>query len=88
LRPRPRISALEVITEPLLASMGYDDALEQSAAMLVNFGLKEDLWDAYPMTFSGGEQQKVNLARALIARVNCFCWMNRPHHSICKRANR
>lgn len=67
LRPRPRISALEVVAEPLLASMGYDDALEQAATMLVNFGLKEDLWDAYPTTFSGGEQQKVNLARALIA---------------------
>jgi alpha-D-ribose 1-methylphosphonate 5-triphosphate synthase subunit PhnL len=30
------------------------------------FGVKPDLWPAYPTTFSGGEQQKVNLARALI----------------------
>ena len=30
------------------------------------FGLKPELWQAYPTTFSGGEQQKVNLARALI----------------------
>jgi alpha-D-ribose 1-methylphosphonate 5-triphosphate synthase subunit PhnL len=28
--------------------------------------VKRDLWRAYPTTFSGGEQQKVNLARALI----------------------
>ncbi len=34
--------------------------------MLSTFGLKQDLWRAYPSTFSGGEQQKVNLARALI----------------------
>ena len=30
------------------------------------FGVKQDLWAAYPTMFSGGEQQKVNLARALI----------------------
>ena len=35
--------------------------------MLADFGLKQELWQAYPTTFSGGEQQKVNLARALIA---------------------
>lgn len=32
----------------------------------ISFGVTEDLWRAYPTTFSGGEQQKVNLARAFI----------------------
>ncbi len=68
LRPRPRVSALELVAEPLLASaVQPDEALAQAQAMLENFGLKRELWDAYPTTFSGGEQQKVNLARALIA---------------------
>lgn len=67
LRPRPRVSALELVAEPLLdGGMSLTEASEQAAAMLTTFGLKEDLWLAYPTTFSGGEQQKVNLARALI----------------------
>jgi len=67
LRPRPRVSALELVAEPLLTTMPHPEAQAQAAAMLDNFGLKRELWDAYPTTFSGGEQQKVNLARALIA---------------------
>jgi len=68
LRPRPRVSALGLVAEPLLDA-GYlpAEATEQAEVMLENFGLKRDLWDAYPTTFSGGEQQKVNLARALVA---------------------
>jgi len=67
LRPRPRVSALELVAEPLLAAMDAADAETRAASMLDNFGLKSALWSAYPTTFSGGEQQKVNLARALIA---------------------
>ncbi|GAB5494226.1 MAG: ATP-binding cassette domain-containing protein [Phototrophicaceae bacterium] len=67
LRPRPRVSALELVAEPLIASdVALETALDKARNMLSNFGLKEDLWDAYPPTFSGGEQQKVNLSRALI----------------------
>lgn len=68
LRPRPRVSALELVAEPLLTSgVAYEAALQEAKILLENFGLKPDLWDAYPTTFSGGEQQKVNLSRALIA---------------------
>lgn len=67
LRPRPRVSALELVAEPLLASgTAYDGAIAEAGEMLAAFGLKRELWPAYPTTFSGGEQQKVNLARALI----------------------
>jgi alpha-D-ribose 1-methylphosphonate 5-triphosphate synthase subunit PhnL len=66
LRPRPRVSALELVAEPLLDSVGEQEAVEQAEAILHDFGLKRELWHAYPATFSGGEQQKVNLARALI----------------------
>ncbi|MEO1288933.1 MAG: ATP-binding cassette domain-containing protein, partial [Chloroflexota bacterium] len=68
LRPRPRVSALELVAEPLIGSgESVPVALETAGDMLANFGLKQDLWDAYPTTFSGGEQQKVNLSRALIS---------------------
>ncbi|MBX3085971.1 MAG: ATP-binding cassette domain-containing protein [Anaerolineae bacterium] len=67
LRPRPRISALELVAEPLIGSgIAWNDALQQAEAMLTLFNLKPELWHAYPTTFSGGEQQKVNLSRALI----------------------
>ncbi|KAJ54274.1 phosphonate metabolism protein PhnL [Actibacterium mucosum KCTC 23349] len=64
---RPRVSAEAIVAEPLrLAGVPQDDALEQARQALAIFGVKQDLWRAYPTTFSGGEQQKVNLARALI----------------------
>jgi len=67
LRPRPRVSALGLVAEPLISSgVSQEDAFEQAGYMLDNFGLKRDLWEAYPTTFSGGEQQKVNLSRALV----------------------
>jgi len=65
LRPRPRVSALELVAEPLL-DVEADQASAEAEAILLEFGLKPELWQAYPATFSGGEQQKVNLARALI----------------------
>ena len=67
LLPRPRVSAEALVAEPLrLSGVGAADALDQAHEALSAFGVKEDLWRAYPTTFSGGEQQKVNLARALI----------------------
>jgi alpha-D-ribose 1-methylphosphonate 5-triphosphate synthase subunit PhnL len=67
LRHRPRVSALELVAEPLIhAGISRNEALRKAAIQLSNYGLKEALWQAYPSTFSGGEQQKVNLARALI----------------------
>ncbi len=68
LRPRPRVTAVELVAEPLLAlSMSFEEATQRAGEWLEMFGLKPELWGAYPTTFSGGEQQKVNLARALIA---------------------
>lgn len=67
LRPRPRVTAVELVAEPLMAAGdSYDAALAAAESLLARFGLKRELWRAYPTTFSGGEQQKVNLARALI----------------------
>jgi alpha-D-ribose 1-methylphosphonate 5-triphosphate synthase subunit PhnL len=68
LRPRPRVSALELVMEPLLdAGADWADAQTEAESWLDALNLKREVWGAYPTTFSGGEQQKVNLARALIA---------------------
>lgn len=67
LNARPRVAAEELVAEPLrLAGASRGEALAEARSWLSAFGVKPQLWQAYPSTFSGGEQQKVNLARALI----------------------
>lgn len=67
LTARPRVSAEALVAEPLRrAGRSLEQALDEARHWLHTFGVKPELWAAYPTTFSGGEQQKVNLARALI----------------------
>src|SRR5690606_20056656 len=67
LNARPRVPAEDLVAEPLrLAGQPAAEALAVARTALAEFGVKRELWAAYPSTFSGGEQQKVNLARALI----------------------
>jgi alpha-D-ribose 1-methylphosphonate 5-triphosphate synthase subunit PhnL len=66
LRPVPRVSALDLAARPLIRrGMSRSDAHERVAGYFQRLSLPEDLWDGYPILFSGGEQQRVNLARAL-----------------------
>ncbi|WP_027134264.1 phosphonate C-P lyase system protein PhnL [Geminicoccus roseus] len=67
LRVVPRVATLDVVAEPLLA-LGTDReaARERARAMLARLRLPERLWQVPPATFSGGEQQRVNLARAFV----------------------
>jgi alpha-D-ribose 1-methylphosphonate 5-triphosphate synthase subunit PhnL len=67
LNARPRVAAEEIVAEPLrLAGRPANEAVEEARHWLSEFGVRRQLWRAYPSTFSGGEQQKVNLARALV----------------------
>ncbi|MDQ0473061.1 ATP-binding cassette domain-containing protein [Labrys wisconsinensis] len=64
---RPRVAADEIVAEALRrAGWARAEALDEAHRRLDEFGVKRELWRAYPSTFSGGEQQKVNLARALV----------------------
>jgi alpha-D-ribose 1-methylphosphonate 5-triphosphate synthase subunit PhnL len=68
LRVIPRVPALDIVAEPLLErGVGSGAARERAAALLAALALPERLWVLAPATFSGGEQQRVNIARALIA---------------------
>ena len=69
LRVIPRVPTIEIVAEPLVA-LGVDRgaARDRAAALLERLGLPERFWGLPPATFSGGEQQRVNIARGLIAR--------------------
>lgn len=67
LRVIPRVSTLDVVAEPL-RERGQDAeaAREQAAALLHRLNVPQRLWGLPPATFSGGEQQRVNIARGFI----------------------
>ncbi|MDQ2183946.1 phosphonate C-P lyase system protein PhnL [Alcaligenaceae bacterium A4P071] len=67
LRVIPRVTTLDVVAEPLRQSgVAPNDARDTAAAMLARLNVPERLWGLPPATFSGGEQQRVNIARGLI----------------------
>ena len=68
LRVIPRVPALAVVAEPLRA-LGVPPAAAaaRAAALLSRLAVPERLWRLSPTTFSGGEQQRVNVARGFAA---------------------
>jgi alpha-D-ribose 1-methylphosphonate 5-triphosphate synthase subunit PhnL len=67
LRTVPRVPALDIVAEPLTArGTGIDEARAIAAGLLSRLNLPEALWQLPPATFSGGEQQRVNIARGFI----------------------
>jgi alpha-D-ribose 1-methylphosphonate 5-triphosphate synthase subunit PhnL len=68
LRVVPRVPALDVVAEVLTArGTATDIARQRAAALLQRLNIPRRLHAIPPVTFSGGEQQRVNLARGLIA---------------------
>ncbi|OYY80482.1 MAG: phosphonate C-P lyase system protein PhnL, partial [Rhizobiales bacterium 35-66-30] len=67
LRVIPRVSTLDVVAEPLRAEgVEATAALARASTLLARLNLPERLWGLPPATFSGGEQQRVNIARGFI----------------------
>lgn len=64
----PRVSAIDIVAEPLLAKCGSSakEARKRAGDLLERLNIPAHLFDAYPATFSGGEQQRVNIAAAII----------------------
>ncbi|MFP3569110.1 phosphonate C-P lyase system protein PhnL [Paraburkholderia sp. SIMBA_030] len=68
LRVIPRVPTLTLVAEPLVSrGVAEDEARARGAALLARLNVPERLWTLAPATFSGGEQQRVNIARGLIA---------------------
>ena len=67
LRTVPRVSALDVVAEPLVErGEERESARAKARSLLAQLNLPEKLWALPPATFSGGEQQRVNIARGFI----------------------
>jgi alpha-D-ribose 1-methylphosphonate 5-triphosphate synthase subunit PhnL len=63
----PRVGALQIVSEPLIErGIPAAEARERAAALLSRLAIPERLWSLPPATFSGGEQQRVNIARGFI----------------------
>lgn len=64
LRVIPRVSTRDIVADPMIAhSLAREDALVRASSLLDRLNLPERLHSLPPATFSGGEQQRVNLAR-------------------------
>lgn len=76
LRALPRVGALDLVAERLLQAAPPTDedgwraaqaaARDQVVALFARLNLPQAIWDLPPATFSGGEQQRVNIARGLV----------------------
>lgn len=67
LRVIPRVPALDVVAEPLkLVGASEAEARDKAATLLARLNIPERLWHLAPATFSGGEQQRVNIARGFV----------------------
>ena len=68
LRVIPRVATIDVVAEPLIQrGVSAEAAQVRASTLLEAWALPARLWHLAPATFSGGEQQRVNIARALIA---------------------
>ncbi len=68
LRVIPRVPALDIVAEPAIRwGMSKHEAREHAGVLLTRLRIPEKLWGLAPATFSGGEQQRVNIARGFIA---------------------
>lgn len=68
LRVIPRVSTLDIVAEPLLArGAGEQVARARAAELLARLQIAEKMWSLPPATFSGGEQQRINIARGFCA---------------------
>jgi alpha-D-ribose 1-methylphosphonate 5-triphosphate synthase subunit PhnL len=70
LRAVPRVPAIDVVAEPLvLTGVTRADAQRSAAELLHRLNIPERLWSLPPATFSGGEQQRVNIARGFASEL-------------------
>lgn len=68
LRAVPRVATIDVVAEPLIVNgLARAEAQQRAGDLLHRLNIPERLWQLPPATFSGGEQQRVNIARGFIS---------------------
>ena len=73
LRVIPRVPTIEIVMEPLLEiNFDQEEVRERAEKILLDLNIDKNLWNLSPLTFSGGEQQRVNVARGLIRNYPCL----------------
>jgi len=67
LRAVPRVAAIDIVAQPLAAQRDAPAAGRLAAGdLLRRLAIPERLWELPPATFSGGEQQRINIARGFL----------------------
>lgn len=67
LRVVPRVPTVDVVAEPLLTlGVPAEEAQARAVTLLTQLNIPQRLWSLSPTTFSGGEQQRVNIARGFV----------------------
>lgn len=65
----PRRTALDIVKKSVLEmGVSEDIAREEAISLLTHFDLSRELWDSYPVNFSGGEKLRLNIAAAMIKK--------------------
>ena len=64
----PIVSAVDVVSEQLIFKGESQEVARQKAKEMLDYlSIREELFDLSPLTFSGGEQQRINIAKGIIA---------------------
>lgn len=62
----PRLTAIELVLEPLLLQFDATEARKKAEAILEKVGFTEEMFTKYPKEFSGGQRQRIGIARAVV----------------------
>lgn len=67
LRVIPRVGSVDIVTRAAMeGGLVPDEARARAETLLARLNIPKSLWELPPATFSGGEQQRINLARGFV----------------------